>query len=121
MQAVATKLGAFKRDDFENFLSQDLLPLLAPESVLVLDNARIHHGGKIAELVAAANCSLLYLPPYSPDFNPIEMAWSWIKNKVRCACPREDTARLEAIEAASEEIPTHFPFQWFGKCGILQS
>lgn len=58
-----SKLGAMKRVDFEAFLRRDLLPRLLPGSVLVLDNARIHHGGAIEKIVPGAGCSLLYLPP----------------------------------------------------------
>ena len=70
------KSGAWNRASFEAFLQDGLLPLLPPGSVLVLDNARFHHGTHITALVEAAGCSLLYLPPYSPDFNPIEMLWT---------------------------------------------
>lgn len=74
IQASVTQLGGFKRIDFEAFLRDDLLPVLSPDSVLVFDNARIHHGGEIAKIVEAAGCSVIYFPAYSPDYNPIEMA-----------------------------------------------
>jgi transposase len=60
-----------KRVDVEVFLEKDLLPRLVPGAVLVLDNARIHHGGRIEEIVTAAGCSILYLPPYSPLHSPL--------------------------------------------------
>ncbi|MFO7145145.1 IS630 family transposase, partial [Arthrospira sp. PCC 8006] len=50
---------------------------------LVLDNATFHKGGRIPELVEAAQCRLLYLPPYSPDLNKIEKCWSWLKARIR--------------------------------------
>ena len=67
------KSGAWNRASFEAFLQDGLLPLLPPGSVLVLDNARFHHGPHITALVEAAGCSLLYLPTDSPDLNPIEL------------------------------------------------
>ena len=75
--------GNCNREIFEIFLEKVLLPLLQPKSILVLDNASIHKGGRIKALVEAAGCELLYLPPYSPDFNPIEQCWSPLKNRIR--------------------------------------
>ena len=118
MRGLWQKLGAIKRQDFEGFLRDDLLPVLEPGSVLVLDNARIHHGGQIAQIVEAAGCSLLYLPPYSPDFSPIELAWSWIKNQVRAAAPRNDDDRQKVIYDVAAALPAHAAPGWFRKCGL---
>ena len=89
MIATLQKEGSVKRDDLEGFLKETLLPKLPSGSVLVLDNARSHHGGRLSELVTETGCSLLYLPPYSPDFNPIELAWGWLKGRVRRVAPRD--------------------------------
>jgi transposase len=121
MQAITSKAGAFKRDDFEQFLQESLLPVLPPGSVLVLDNARIHHGGQVAALVEQAGCSLLYLPPYSPDFSPIELAWGWVKHKVRAVGPRDEATRQQAVHDAVNALPPEFASAWFRKCGYLQS
>ena len=56
---------------------------ISPGKVLVLDNASFHKGGRIRDLVEEAGCELLYLPPYSPDLNPIEQCWGWVKARVR--------------------------------------
>lgn len=120
MVATTSKLGAMKRVDFERFLQDDLLPRLLPGSVLVLDNARIHHGGSIEQIVSGAGCSLLYLPPYSPDFSPIELAWSWIKNVVRQRAPRDNAARLATIDEAVQSLPQRHAPAWFRKCGYCQ-
>jgi transposase len=116
MLATGGKLGAMKRADVEAFLRRDLLPRLEPGSVLVLDNARIHHGGQIEPMVRAAGCSLLYLPPYSADFSPIELAWGWIKRLVRGLCPRDEASREEAIKKAVAALPDQFAVGWFAKC-----
>ncbi len=118
MRALFQKLGAIKREDFEGFLRDQLLPVLEVGSVLVLDNARIHHGGQIAQIVEAAGCWLLYLPPYSPDFSPIELAWSWIKTQVRAAAPRSDEDRQKMIAAAATALPASAARGWFRKCGL---
>ena len=74
--APLTFLGSCNRGVVERWLEEVLLPHLKPGMVLVMDNASFHKGGRIRELVEAAGCQLLYLPPYSPDLNPIEQCWS---------------------------------------------
>jgi transposase len=59
------------------------VPTLVPGSVVILDNATFHHGGRIADLIESAGCRLLYLPPYSPDLNRIEKCWAWLKSRIR--------------------------------------
>lgn len=89
--------GACNRVVFETWLEQCLIPSLKPGQVVILDNATFHHGGRIAELMATAGCRLLYLPPYSPDFNRIEMCWAWLKARIRKLLPDAPSLR-EAIE-----------------------
>jgi hypothetical protein len=121
MRALWQKLGAWTRASFEAFLQDGLLPVLEPGSVLVLDNASIHRGGEIQKLVEGAGCSLLYLPPYSPDLNPIEPAWSFVKQKVRALAPRDDPARQSAIHEASQQLPHSAAAAWFRHCGLSRA
>lgn len=118
MVSTFQKEGSIKRVDLETFLEGDLLPRLELGAVLVLDNARSHHGGRIAEIVEAAGCSVLYLPPYSPDFNPIEFAWAWIKRVVRKLAPRDTDSRLAAIQSTIAMLPSSFGESWFRKAGL---
>jgi transposase len=117
MICTQSQLGAMKRHDFECFLSEELLTQLTAGSVLVLDNASIHKGGKIAELVDKAGCRLLYLPPYSPDFNPIELAWGYVKRLIRRVGPRDDTSRESALASALVAIPDTLARSCFRHCG----
>lgn len=71
--------GTCCRELFENWLETVLLPIVKPESVIILDNASFHKGGRIKSLIESAGCTLLYLPPYSPDLNPIEHHWYRVK------------------------------------------
>ena len=112
------RVGAWKSFLFELFVEEDVLPHLPQGSVLVLDNARIHHGQSLKEAVEQAGHSLLYLPPYSPDFNPIELVWSWLKAKVRHLAPRTDEQRAKDIRHAQAQLPPHAAIQWFQKCGL---
>lgn len=118
MWALWQKLGAWNALLFEAFVEEALLLRVPKGSVLVLDNARIHHSQSLKDKVEAAGCSLLFLPPYSPDFNPIELAWSWIKNSVRTLAPRDDLARQDAIDRAHQALPPQAATHWFRKSGL---
>lgn len=81
--APFTVEGACNRTVFELWLETFLIPVLQPGQRLVIDNASFHHGGRIEAMVEAAGCSVVYLPPYSPDLNRIEKCWAWLKSRVR--------------------------------------
>lgn len=70
---------------YETYVEQVLVPSLRPGMVLVIDNASFHKSKKITELVESAGCKVKFLPPYSPDFNPIEHHWTAVKNAIRKA------------------------------------
>ena len=70
---------------YETYVELILVPALKPGMVLVIDNARIHKSKKIITLVEAAGCKVIFLPPYSPDYNPIEHRWAPVKNAIRRA------------------------------------
>ncbi len=117
--ALEQRLGAYSTQSFEAFVAQTVLPQLPAGSVLILDNARIHHGPGLQELVEAAQCRLLYLPPYAPDFSPLELLWSWLKDQVRQQVPRTDERRQHVIEHTARRVPPEAAKGWFQKCGIL--
>ena len=68
---------------FNQWIEEFLIPELKPSQIVIMDNAAFHKSQRTTYLVESANCGLLYLPPYSPDFNPIEQKWGHVKNKVR--------------------------------------
>jgi transposase len=70
---------------YETYIEQVLIPVLKPGMVFVIDNARFHKSKKVIELIEAVGCRVLFLPPYSPDLNPIEHFWFSIKNTIRTA------------------------------------
>lgn len=68
---------------FNQWIEEFLIPELKPSQIVIMDNASFHKSQKTIELVESANCRLIYLPPYSPDFNPIEQKWGHVKSKVK--------------------------------------
>ena len=84
---------------FNVWLQQELRPLLTPGQVLILDNASFHKSAKSQEIVKLAGCEILFLPPYSPDLNPIEKYWANMKRKVRELLPTIPTL-ADALDQA---------------------
>ena len=118
--AHTSKEGALTRADVERFLRVDLLPQLLPGSVLVLDNASIHKGGNIERLATGAGCRVLYLPPYSPDLNPIELIWSFVKRQVRRDGPRDEASRRVGVAAALAAVTEELVKSCFRHCAYCQ-
>lgn len=84
---------------FNTWLKQLLIPSLTPGQVLILDNASFHKSIESQKLVEAAGCQILFLPPYSPDLNPIEKYWANMKTKVRELLPKMEnfTDALDSV------------------------
>jgi transposase len=80
--------GPINREAFEAYVAQVLVPELRVGDTVVMDNLSSHKGPRVRELIEAAGASLLYLPPYSPDFNPIENAFAKLKALLRKAAER---------------------------------
>jgi transposase len=80
------------------WLETCLVPTLITGQVIVMDNATFHKGGWIQELIQSVGCRVLYLPPYSPDFNKIEQCWFWLKSRIPKQLDQFDSLR-DAIES----------------------
>jgi transposase len=113
--------GATNREVFETYLDQILAPTLRRGQVVVMDNLTAHKGERVKELIERQGCELLYLPPYSPDFNPIEEAFAKIKSLMRKAqaCSRE--ALLEAMSTAISGLSAQDAHGFFEHCGYRMS
>jgi transposase len=92
--------GSTTREVFEAYLERLLAPALRPGQVVVMDNLSSHKGSRVRELVEARGVELLYLPPYSPDLNPIEEAFSKVKALLRNSAARTREALVEAMGVA---------------------
>jgi transposase len=109
--------GATTSAVFETYVQQVLAPTLRSGQVVVMDNLSAHKGQRIKELIEERNCELVYLPSYSPDFNPIEEAFSKIKGLLRKIEARTRETLVEAICPAISAVTASDARGFFYHCG----
>jgi transposase len=117
--APRRQAGAMTSERFAAWLREALVPVLQPGQVVVMDNLSAHHAVAVRPLIENAGCTLLYLPPYSPDFSPIEPAFSKVKAALKKAAARTQAALDAAIDVAVGTITTHDARSYFTHCGYL--
>src|SRR5918997_986616 len=108
---------ATTRKVFETYIEQMLGPALRPGQIVVMDNLSSHKGERVRELIEERGCKLLYLPPYSPDLNPIEEALSKIKHILRKIAVRTKETLIEAIGRALAAVSAQDVSGFFVNCG----
>ncbi len=116
-KVFTTYSGALNGERFKEYLRESLLPTLRPGDIVVMDNLRAHKVSGVAQLFEAAGVMLLYLPPYSPDLNPIEQMWSKVKAYLRKVKARSVDALLDAIPAAFALVSPIDVAAWFAHAG----
>lgn len=109
--------GAVNRDKFKAYLRDFLVPTLRPGDVVVMDNLPCHKVEGVSRLIEQAGASVLYLPPYSPDLNPIEMMWSKLKAFLRKIKARTLDSLLAAIPFAFSVVSISDISGWFSAAG----
>jgi transposase len=109
--------GAMDTESFAWYITEQLAPTLRPGQVVVVDNLSAHKADRIRQAIEARGCQLLFLPPYSPDFTPIEHAFSKIKAILRGLGARTKEALQEAVRLAIEAITPHDAAAWFAHAG----
>ena len=113
MIATMTVAAATDKEIFLAYLDHFLCPALTPGDVVVMDNLSSHKVDGVRQRIEAAGAQLLYLPPYSPDLNPIEKAWSKFKQLLRSAKARTEQALDQAITEPLQEITADNAQAWF--------
>jgi len=98
--------GALNGEMFLAWVRQGLVPALHQDDLVIMDNLATHKIAGVGQALEMVGARLLYLPPYSPDFNPIENMWSKIKQILRSAAPRTEDQLLEATRTAFDAIST---------------
>jgi transposase len=111
--------GAVNTAVFEAYVEQVLCPTLRSGDIVLMDNLSCHKGPKVEMLIAQRGASLLWLPPYSPDFSPIEHAFSKLKTFLRQAKAQSLQALVEAITQGLLTISEQDAIGWFTNCGFL--
>ena len=117
VMGALTLAGAVDGVAFEAYLREVLCPVLKPGQVVVMDNLAVHKRQGVRELIEACGCEVLFLPSYSPDFNPIEEAFSKVKAFVRRQKARSKAALDDAIAAALRTITLQDVIGWFRHAG----
>lgn len=117
LKAVQLLDGAVNQRSFAFYVARVLGPQLRRGDVLVLDNLPVHKLGGLQQELARRGIELLFLPPYSPDFTPVEQAWSKLKTQLRQAQARTREALEAAIQTAVEWISGKDAKAWFNHCG----
>jgi transposase len=113
--------GSVNGTVFYAYLQQCVVPLLQPGDILFMDNLSAHKVAGIQELIRTCGAHLIYLPPYSPDLNPIELAWSKIKTILRRLKARTFADLIEALKQALLAITSQDIQSWFAHCGYTIS
>lgn len=113
--------GATDTDVFLTWVEHALVPALRPGETVVMDNLPPHKNPRVKTLIESAGCRLLYLPPYSPDFNPIENMWSKVKSHLRSAAARTYEALQTAITDALHAVTPADCHGFFRNCGYAMT
>lgn len=109
--------GAVNGDVFEAFVGQVLVPQLRPGDVVILDNLSSHKRDRTRRLIESAGAQLLFLPPYSPDYNPIEMVFAKVKQLLRSLACRTREALWQAMQSVLDQVTASDAVNCLRHCG----
>ncbi len=109
--------GAVNGDIFQAFVERVLVPELRPGDMVIMDNLSSHKRARIRELIESAGAKLIFLPPYSPDLNPIEMIFSKVKQLLRSLACRTRTTLWNTMQSVLDAVTSTDATNCFGHCG----
>jgi len=109
--------GAINREAFDAFVEQSLLPTLVPGQIVILDNLAVHKSPQARKLIEGAGCQVRFLPSYSPDFNPIELAFAKVKQRLRGKAERTFGGLVATTGPALDAITAADARGFFTHCG----
>ncbi|MFK7927051.1 MAG: IS630 family transposase [Myxococcota bacterium] len=118
LTAMMTIEGATTGDVFLAYVEEVLGPELRPGDIVVVDNLGAHRDHRVKEAVERRGARLFFQPPYSPDKNPIELAWAWVKWSLRTAEARTREALETALRWAMDMLDSTIARLWFRHCGF---
>jgi transposase len=111
--------GATTTEVFTAYVDQVVVPWLRPGQIVILDNLAAHTSDRVRRRIEAAGCQVRFLPPYSPDFSPIEWAFSLLKAHLRAVMARTRDTLERAIAAGLDRITAEDADGWFYGCGYV--
>lgn len=109
--------GPVTGESFAAYVEASLVPELEPGDIVIMDNLPAHKSQRVAAAIERAGCSLVYLPPYSPDLNPIENMWSKVKASLRKAATRTFDSMIDAVADALHSVTPEDCQGYFEHCG----
>jgi transposase len=115
--ACMTVSGATDTEVFRTYVRCVLRPTLRPGDIVIMDNLSAHKSELTLQLIEQAGARVLFLPPYSPDLNPIEKMWSKVKQYLRSAEARTELNLLRTIGLALASVTAQDAMNWFASCG----
>jgi len=121
INAPMTYNGTLNTEIFKPYIEHFLAPTLKPGDVVIMDNCSVHKVEGSLQPIYARGAEVMFLPPYSPDLNPIEMAWSKVKSILRKLKPRNDKDMQNAIKTALDAITKTDIENWFAHDGYFLS
>jgi transposase len=113
--------GAVDRKMFEAYIEEILIPTLRPGDIVIMDNLASHKSEKSRKLIKSKYANCLFLPAYSPDFNPIEKMWSKVKQILRGLKARTREELFDAVAKALSMVNENDARGWFKSCGYVKS
>ena len=109
--------GTLNGDIFKEYITHCLVPTLLKGDIVIMDNLSSHKVAGVIEAISACGASVLYLPPYSPDFNPIELKWAKVKTFLKKARSRTHDLLVSAIAQSLDLVSVTDIYGWFTHCG----
>lgn len=117
LTAMLTFRGGTDKEAFLAYTREVLVPELGAGDVVVMDNLAAHKDPRVRDAIESRGAKIYFLPPYSPDLNPIELAWSWVKRWLKtCRC-RTEEAINNALAMALELVTPDVASAWIKHCG----
>jgi transposase len=109
--------GTLNKERFSEYIKTQLKPTFAADDILLLDNSSVHTSKLVLDTLRDCKIKYLFLPRYSPDYNPIELLWSYVKSVLRKLKARTHEKLESAISCALDSVPILYIAHWFGHCG----
>ena len=113
--------GTLNKEIFAEYIKTQLAPVFSPDDILLLDNSSVHTSKLVIQTLNEYGIKYLFLPPYSPDLNPIELLWSWMKSHLKKSKARTHEKLDEAINLALDSVPNTYILNWFKHCGYTSN